>query len=588
MTSDNNQKHIFMDDELRTNLKREFDRLAVDGAIGDPNGEESDAYIRVSSSGQAEEGRSGLPRQLEHIAEKARQEGLKIPWERLYCDDHSGFEFENRRGLNALLQATEMRSNPTKLVIEYPDRMSRQHTWHYGYIREQFQKRGAEFVYWQGYHSEIERSVVGAVSEQGMKDALARMQYGTLEKARSGRITAKSPAYGYKLVDGKGRDRTDPQSQWRGDTHYAIVEDEAEVVRLVYHRLAYEGDTLLQIANDFNEMQVAPPKNSSHWEQTLLSYIVKNPTYKGEYTCHRWVHKKVWSERSQRMVTKKMQRPRDAWIIVPVPAIVSPETWELAQKMLKRNRSLCTRNAHYDFLLLHLLVCDECKRAYTAYTKTVKKKDKVRLSVCYRCVGKNYQVKVVRERLNCTQSQISARVLDPVVWQVMVNVLTEPEMLTKAMEEYYAQLGLGQIKSQIAFLEEQICQRQREDEKLYQAYQKGVYSIEELGEFRKVIIDALSVLETEKNKLATQLISEQEFEERKKMVCDLSKTVRSQLGFADVPFEIKRRVVRLLVKQIVLNVNEGWFKIDGIIRGTFSIQDGTFVSTPVGRDSWPR
>jgi hypothetical protein len=56
--------------------KKEFDKLAADGVLGDPDGEPSGAYLRVSSSGQAEEGRSGLPRQLEHIHEKALESNL--------------------------------------------------------------------------------------------------------------------------------------------------------------------------------------------------------------------------------------------------------------------------------------------------------------------------------------------------------------------------------------------------------------------------------------------------------------------------------------------------------------------------------
>jgi site-specific DNA recombinase len=586
--SDNESKHVFMDEELVASLRKEFERLAEQGVIGDPEGTLAYAYLRVSSRGQAQEGRSGLPRQLEHVAEEARKEGLAIPWDLVYCDDHSGFSFEDRPGLNALLKEVRRKPRAHKLVMEYPDRMSRSHEWHYGFIREQFQKSGVEYVYWQGYHSEIERSVMGTMSEQGMRQALERMHYGTLKKARSGRVTAKTPAYGYKFVDSQGRDRTDPKSQWRKDKHYAIVEEQAEIMRLIYRRLAYEGDTLLAITNYLNEMQVAPPKRSAHWEQTLLSKMVKNSGYKGEFTAHRWYYKKVWSKRSRRMTICKFQRPREEWIIVPVPRIVSPATWDLAQETLARNRTLSTRNMKYDFLLAHLIVCAECRHSFTLNTKLYRKKGKLYLSPCYRCVGKTCQVRVVRERIGCTQSQISAKKLDPVVWNVIVNLLTEPYKLVAALEKYYASTKRASFQSQLEFIDQQITQRQSEDEKLYRAYVKGAFDEQEYADRRREIKNAIQALQGERGKLLARIVSEEDIQERKQMLSDVADRVRCKLHSMDIPFEIKRRVVRMLIDHIEMNVNEGWFTIYGILRGTFSIDTGEFVNTPGDMGSSPK
>ena len=48
-------------------FKPEFDKLAANGVIGDPSGQIAYAYIRVSGDEQADEGRSGLPRQIAHV-----------------------------------------------------------------------------------------------------------------------------------------------------------------------------------------------------------------------------------------------------------------------------------------------------------------------------------------------------------------------------------------------------------------------------------------------------------------------------------------------------------------------------------------
>ncbi len=77
-------------------FKRVFDSLANDGCIGEKAGQLAYAYIRVSSNEQSEEGRSGLPRQIEHCHQIAVQNGYKIPWNMVYADDHTGYEFADR------------------------------------------------------------------------------------------------------------------------------------------------------------------------------------------------------------------------------------------------------------------------------------------------------------------------------------------------------------------------------------------------------------------------------------------------------------------------------------------------------------
>ena len=144
MDKQNSGKHIAMDEELTANLEREFNRIADQGVIGDPRGKPAYGYLRVSSRGQAEEGASGLPRQLEHIAEKAAQDGLAIPWDMIYCDDSTGFTFEDRPGLNALLKEASDKPRAHHLIIEYPDRMSRDASSRSGLKRDGYPVKRAE------------------------------------------------------------------------------------------------------------------------------------------------------------------------------------------------------------------------------------------------------------------------------------------------------------------------------------------------------------------------------------------------------------------------------------------------------------
>jgi hypothetical protein len=39
----------------------------------------------------------------------------------------------------------------------------------------------------------------------------------------------------------------------------------------------------------------------------------------------------------------------------------------------------------------------------------------------------------------------------------------------------------------------------------------------------------------------------------------------------DAPFELKRRIIKTIVEKITLNVNKGWFELEGIVRGQYSL-----------------
>ena len=115
-----------------------FDEIAIDGYIGDPNGSNAYAYIRVSTEEQSDSKRSGLARQIYHCHEIAQKQNLKIRWDWVYADDSSGFTFEGREGLTDLrreIQSPSRRADT--IVLEVLDRLSRNADWHQGFLLDE-------------------------------------------------------------------------------------------------------------------------------------------------------------------------------------------------------------------------------------------------------------------------------------------------------------------------------------------------------------------------------------------------------------------------------------------------------------------
>ncbi len=547
-------------------FKPVFDDLATDGYLGDPNGQPAYAYLRVSTDEQADEGRSGLPRQLMHIHEIAYKKGLKIPWDLVYAEDFSGFVLE-RPELTRLLKALrDPKRRANVVVIEHIDRLSRNADWHQGYLLEQLEKHlQVSVVFWKQFTSRIERAVMGAVAQEGMELARARMLEGVKNKARNGRVTSRKRAYGYKFVDDQGRQG----ERARKFTHYAIVEEEAVIVRMIFERVC-SGEILYQIMGELTQAGIKPPGKYFAWDMTFLRLLIQNPVYKGEYVANRAytaeVQKPTKDGLSMRTVKKTMYRPEEEWIRVPVPAIVDAETWQRANDMLQKNRQMARRNAKAEYLLTGLLRCAECGYVMTGQRhKQNLKGGRYSDYFGYKCATNHIYARKIVRGIGCTQGYISCRILDTAVWSVVCNVLLQPELLITALETNMRGERNEQIGRQVEYLECELERKKTEDEKLYRAYMADVFDEMEYKARRNQLRAETEHLQTEIERLRPKQITQEQFEMQKAELLAMSEHLRNTGTLLDPPFELKRRILKLTVDVIHLNQREGWFTLTGAI-----------------------
>jgi site-specific DNA recombinase len=561
-----------------------FDQLAKDGCIGDPNGELAYAYLRVSSAGQAEEGRSGLPRQILHCHEVALQRSLKVPWELVFADDHSGFEFRDRPELTRLREEYKLvtrRANA--IVMENLDRLSRNADWHQGFLLDEMKQYHLRVAFWKDFSSRIERAVIGAISQEGMEQAKQRMAEGNIYKAKDNRVTARVAAFGYCIVDRHGQASTDA----RKDTHYAIIELEAGAVRTIFRKVGIEGWALRRLAKWMDDYH-KPPKRCRRWDPKVLSVIIRNPVYKGEFAAHRYAYVKVPAANQKpnqpmHMAWKKIERPRSEWITVKVPAIVSSDLWELANQMLKKNAQTGRRHAKEPYLLTGMVKCAACGYAYIGRRCIKRQNGKEYLSHYYQDSSAKTLMGIFRD-IHCTQSQIAAPRLEGAVWRVISRVLLEPELVIQSMDDQFTSGPNAQLRAEVEYLRQQVSDLDTEDEDLYRAYRARAFDAEEYAARREAIKERRRKLQTDIIALEGRVLTREKLEINKQRVLEVSAALKKHGLTPNPPFETKQTILKLVVDKISLNVDEGWFELEGIIPGRFPI-DESIACIPEDTDS---
>lgn len=558
-----------------TFFQDEFNRYARNGVLGDPQGVPAYAYLRVSSSAQAEEGRSGLPRQIARVHEIAAQSGIYIPWELVFADDHTGFQFADRPELSRL-RAEYVRPDRKAniVVIEYLDRLSRNADWHQGFLLDEMAQHKVQILFWKGFTSRIERAVMGAISQDGMERSMEIMHEGMLDKARDGRITAKVPAFGYVIVDSEGKQS--PKAS--RETHYAIDPAQAEIVRIIYHKVGIEAMSTYELCR-YLEERFPPPGKSKHWHRRQIVLFIRSPLYKGEYYANRATYIKAPAKQQRpgepvRLVTKKIERPSDEWILVPVPSIVSTELWQLANDMLDQNARMAARNAKDTYLLTGLLKCAECGYTYNGGMKRrrwISDPSKLAKYRYYMCNSKRGRPYYDRVSIGCSQGRIPAGEIEDAVWKVVTQIIMQPELLLAELDRQLDDDSNASLKQQIAFLKRQINDSGQEDEKLYRAFLADVFDEHEFSARRKLLKEKVATLTQELEKLNERIVTHEEIEKDKASILAFANHAKESGFTKDAPFAVKQRLLKLLINTIYLNRRERQFRIEGHISGIWLI-----------------
>jgi site-specific DNA recombinase len=187
-----------------------------------------------------------------------------------------------------------------------------------------------------------------------------------------------------------------------------------------------------------------------------------------------------------------VERPREEWIPIAAPAIVDEDTHRRAQKQFERNAELSFRNnKRYSYLLRCLLTCESCGLAMHGVTNKSPHQATRRY---FQCAGNN-PISSARER-KCLQTSAKIEELDAAVWDHVKSLMTDPNRLLEQFENYasHASDRKEKERAEAKALEGRLKRLAREEERLIDAYQEEVISLQELKERREKLAERRKAL----------------------------------------------------------------------------------------------
>jgi len=518
-------------------------------------------YARVSSDKQAQDGT--IESQLAAIKEFAVASGLHIDDDLIFADNGVSGSTLARPKLDALRDKAAAGEIDRVLILN-PDRLARKYA-HQLMLVEEFQKLGVElhFVNRKISHSPEDQlllQIQGVISEYEREKIVERHRRGKLHKARQGNVCVLSGApYGYVYIPASDSE----------EARYEIHEREAEVVKKVFHMLVDERMSIGAIARELTSTQIPTRHDVGRWERSVVWAMLRNPAYTGHaaYRKTKVVERVRPTKQAydhsfypKHVHSSTRDRPREEWIEIPVPALISAEIYNKTRARLEENKRFSPRNnKKYEYLLSGLLRCQEC--GYSMYGKPASNSKYKRCY--YRCMGQDGH-RWTNGRV-CSSHPVRVEALDDLVWDQTRRLIEQPELVLK---EYAARVEKKQrqqseFKNLIAKKRREIKQHELEKERLLDLYQGGRISLAEIEQRLKMIRSKMKKAHDE-----CVLIEKAEKEEshRLQLIEQFTDfTNRMQSNLATLSFEERKQIVRLLVEEVSVNTQKDEIKVRHIL-----------------------
>jgi site-specific DNA recombinase len=508
-------------------------------------------YARVSSDQQAQH--DTLASQLTAVQAFAAARGGSIDPDLSFADNGISGTTLARPKLD-LLRDKAAAGEMDQILILNPDRLARKYT-HQLMLVEEFKKLGVEITFVNRQiatspEDQLLLQMQGVIAEYEREKIIERHRRGKLHKAQQGKVCVLSGApYGYVYILA-----TDTE-----EARYEIHEREAAVVKRVFHFLVDERQSSGAIARRLSAEQIPTRRDVGRWERSVVWAMLRNPAYTGQaaYRKTEVVERKRPTKQARdhtfypkHVHSSTRDRPREDWIRIPVPAIISEEVFQRARERLEANKRFSPRNnKRYEYLLSGLLRCQQC--GYALYGKPASNSRYKRLY--YRCAGQDgHRWKDGRV---CAAHPVRVEAIDDLVWAQTCRLLEQPELVLQeyARRTQKKQRQQSEVKELLAKKKRELKQQELEKERLLDLYQTGHVGLTEIEPRLKTIRAKVKKLHDECALVETAAKEEHhrlQVIEQFATFAQRMNTKLSTLGFAD-----RRQIVRLLVEEVVVNTS---------------------------------
>lgn len=455
------------------------------------------AYIRVSTDDQVEYSPAS---QLEKIKEYAKRNNYILPDEYIYMDEGiSGRHTQNRKAFNNMIGVAKSKPKPFDAILVWKfSRFARNREDSIVYKSMLRKQCGIDVISISENLGDDKMSVliealIEAMDEYYSINLSEEVKRGMTEKVSRGEAVT-APSFGYNIKNGQ----------------YIPDEETAPVIKKIFTDYL-NGVGMRRIAQTINDSGYRT-KRGNRFENRTIQYILNNPVYIGKIR---------WTPTGKNK--RNFDNPDTIIINGSHEPLVDIETWNKVQEKLKsapKTKYMRQESAKTPFMLQGLVRCSACGATLCQSVNHTSLQ-------CYAYAhGK------------CTVSHsISIKKINGIV----IDALEKSAMTGDFKLEIQPKQNIN-----IDNIPSQIEREHKKLDRIKDAYENEVYTLDEFKKSRQQILDKISELEQKLSE--TEIPDEQaELIKLQKKVIDILPALRSPA----VPEGSKNLLLKAFIKRIV-------------------------------------
>jgi len=240
------------------------------------------------------------------------------------------------------------------------------------------------------------------------------------------------------------------------------------------------------------------------------------------------------------------ERPRDEWIEIPVPAIVSEETFALAAERLADNKRFAPRRTIEPSIVQGLVSCRKCGYALSrSSTRTSARKIHY-----YRCLGSDAWRHLGGAVCDCRP--VRQDLLDRIVWQEVIHLIENPTLIRAELDRRLdAARAAEPTKRRREALERELTRIRKSMERLITAYQEDLLSLDELRRRMPELRAREQSVRAERQATFDQAADQISFLRLAETLTAFLQRLRQSVETLEIAE--RQKVVRLLVKEVLVD-----------------------------------
>jgi site-specific DNA recombinase len=497
-------------------------------------------YARVSTERQAERGTIGS--QLQVLRERITAAGDELAGE--YVDDGQSGARLDRPGLDALRDAAEAGLFESVWCLS-PDRLARAYAYQV-LVLDELARFGVTVRFTDAPamaagdpQATLLTQVQGVIAEYEKAKIAERYRRGKLFRARAGEITTWKVSYGYRRVARAGGQAA----------HLEVYEPEAAVVRRIFTDRA-AGITIREICRRLNADSIPSPTGNATWAHSTLCRLLRNEAYIGQVYFNRT--ETIADPRPVRR-TRQVPRPREEWIPIGCPRIISGEQFDAAARVAYDNAQWSPRRAEPGtWLLKGLVKCGVCDVGTNCHKMRGRNGTWHRYYYC-----RNHDpLRAGGEERRCPERNIRADALDEYVFDQIRTALTDPEMLLAGEQAIAVTAPIPDdelLAAELARLDRKIDATAAERRRLVDLCQAGLIDLPELQRRSGEVAARQRDHQARRDTLAAERTALAHGNLLRRRVTDFARQVLGIIDHLDRPQ--KQELLRLLIEDVHVT---GW------------------------------